>query len=70
MKSILWKVAKEHHTTEEEVRSAIDEAIAIAMQNEDPAVKALWASIPRKGAIPTAEEFILWAALRINSDSM
>ena len=40
MKSILWKVAKEHHTTEEEVRSAIDEAIAIAMQNEDPAVKS------------------------------
>ena len=29
-----------------------------ALENPDPAVQAMWRSIPRKGAEPTLEEFM------------
>lgn len=57
-------VAQLHGKSERYIRREIRRCMDIAMKNPDPKVRALWASIPRKGKEPTVEEFIEWAAMR------
>ena len=58
-------IAAEHHTTVEAVRLEMKQAMIAGLLNPDPAVQALWKSIPCKGEVPTPEELIVWAANRI-----
>lgn len=69
MNSILERVAQENHTSLSEVRREIDAAIQAGLANTDPAVQAAWRTVPYKGDVPTAEELILWAAVKALSAS-
>ena len=64
MNSILERVAQENHTSLAEVRREIDAAIQTGLANRDPAVQAAWRNVPCEGRVPTAEELILWAAVK------
>lgn len=59
---ILVQIAEREHVTVQEVRDEMQAAIEEAQQSSDPAIQALWASIPRKGTALTLEEFISYMA--------
>ena len=57
---VFMELARENGTTPEEVRKEMQQTINMAYQNcSDPKTKALQDMVPRKGEIPTVEEF-LW----------
>jgi hypothetical protein len=56
------RIAKENHTTVEEVRLQIKVAMINGLVSTDPKVKAYWQSIPCEGEVPTPEEFIAYTA--------
>ena len=58
----LEAVARQQGLSVDEVRSAIEEAIAAAHESSDPQARAFWSAVPRKGGIPTAEEVIAFIA--------
>ena len=64
---ILTEIAKKNNTSPDHVRSEMQKAMDAAMRNPDPAVQARWASSPRKGAVPTLEEFIEYMAVALNA---
>ena len=56
-------VAKQEGISVENVRRGIEIAIAAARQNDDPAVRAFWESIPAKGSDSlTVEDVIAYFA--------
>lgn len=55
---ILSQIAQAKHTTPEEIRQLMEEAMASALQNPDPAVQHMWGSIPRQGRELTLDEFM------------
>ena len=55
---IIKRVAQMHKVSEEEVREQLLFCMKIAASSPDPAVRARWEAIPRKGITPTVEEFI------------
>lgn len=55
---VLEEIARNHHTTVQEVRREMEYAMYVGQSNPDPAVQAQWNSIPRKGDKLTLEEFI------------
>lgn len=57
-RQIIKRIAKENHTTPEEVEYEMQKAIDAAYDNPDPQVKAMQQKIPCKGERPTPEEFI------------
>lgn len=57
---ILRQIARDHHTTVEEVRNELAAAIEIGMNNPDPEVQQKWKEISRTGKKPTVEELILY----------
>lgn len=63
-RKILKKIAKEHGVTVEEVRRDMQEAINEAYKN--PTTEAQ--SVPRKGDVPTPEEFIKYVADTIKKE--
>lgn len=56
------RIAKENHTTVEEVRLQIKVAMINSLVSDDPKVKAYWQSIPYEGDVPTPEELIAYTA--------
>lgn len=56
----LKQVAVAYHMTPEQFRQRATQAIAQSRLSGDPAVQALWASIPHRGQSPTLEEFVLY----------
>ena len=56
------KVAVKERVSVAEVRGEIEKAINEAMADPDPAVRAYWAGIPKKGEKPTPEEVIAYMA--------
>lgn len=56
------RIAKEDHTTVDEVRLQIKVAMLNGLVSEGPKVKAYWQSIPHEGEVPTPEEFIAYTA--------
>ena len=62
---IIEQIAVKNHTTPEEVRRQIKLAMLCGMVNQDPEVQKKWREIPCEGSVPTPEEFILWATLRL-----
>lgn len=71
-KEALRKVALANNTTVEEVKREIMIAMDAAMENPDPAIQAMWRTIPHEGEKPTPEEFITFVASMVieenNSD--
>ena len=59
---ILQRIANENHTTVREVRREMELAMQAGQANPDPAVQAMWNSIPRKGHRLTLEEFVAYLA--------
>lgn len=51
-----------------DVRRDIEEAIKAGYSNPDPAVRAYWEKIPKKGKIPTPEEVIAFTAKQVKSE--
>ena len=62
---ILRQVAKENHTTPEEVEREMQRAIDAAYENPDAETRALQQQIPCRGSRPTPEEFIFGIAAMI-----
>lgn len=64
MKGIFEEVAKENGVTVEEVLKEMELAIGAAFENPTPAALA----IPRKGKVPTPEEFIKYISQQLKND--
>ena len=60
--AIIKIIAERHHTTAEQVRKEMLLAMTDAQQSSDPVVRERWAQIPRKGEVPTIEEFVSYMA--------
>ncbi len=54
------QTALEKHQTVEQVRADIQEVIVAGWNNPDPAIHKRWLQVPRKGKLPTPEEFLWW----------
>ena len=65
-REILKQIARRHNTTVEEVRHQMQLPMEEAQKCRDPAVRAQWDAIPRKGAELTLEEFVAFVACRIS----
>lgn len=63
-RSIYRKIAKENGVTVAEVKHDMQEALDHAFKNQpqDGVTKAYQDKVPRKGEVPTPEEFIRYAA--------
>ena len=55
---IIQTIARQNHTTPQEVRQKMIEAMKEAQLSSNPAARAKWNRIPRKGDEPTLEEFL------------
>lgn len=53
-------IAEKENISQNKVRNEMKAAISDAMRNPDPAVRSMWASVPRKGDVPEPEELIAW----------
>ena len=71
MRSIYRKIAKRHNVSLEEVKREMQAAVDFAYHNasKDETAAAKQKQISRKGEIPTAEEFILYAAEKIKQET-
>ena len=58
MERIVNRIARENHTTPEQVYQDMQEALDIGQASTDPAAQARWRTIPRKGEKVTLEEFL------------
>lgn len=68
MRKIYRKIARENGVSVKEVKEDMQAAIAAAYQNppKDGGVTAAYQrQVPRKGEIPTPEEFIRYAAVKV-----
>jgi len=55
---IIQQIARANHTSSTELRAQMQLAMDAALQDPDPAVQAMWASIPSREEKPTLEEFM------------
>lgn len=55
---IIRQIASANRVSSMEVREKMQLAMEAAMTNPDPAVQAMWDSIPKKGSKPTLDEFM------------
>lgn len=62
---IIMRVAKEHHTTPEEVYAEMQIAINAGFQSKDTDVKKAWAKIPFQGERPTPEDVIPYLVSKV-----
>ena len=63
MRSIYRKIAKEHGVSVKEVKEEMQAALNAAYQNNrDPVIAANQQRVPKKGEIPTVEEFLRYAS--------
>ena len=71
MRKIYRKIAKEHGVSPKEVREEIQAAITQAYENppDDNITVAYQNRVPRRGKIPTPEEFIRYAANQLKQES-
>ena len=58
LEKIIHQIASVNRVSSAELREKMQLAMEAAMTNPDPAVQAMWASIPQKGSKPTLEEFM------------
>jgi len=55
---ILEQIASASHVAPSQLRERMQSAMESALENPDPAVQAMWNSIPKQGCKPTLEEFM------------
>ena len=55
---MLDQIAAIRQATPAEVRESMQMAMVSALNDPDPAVQAMWDSVPREGSVPTLEEFM------------
>lgn len=55
---ILNQIASASHIAPSRLRERMQTAMESALENPDPAVQAMWNSIPRQGDKPTLDEFM------------
>lgn len=55
---IIQQIARANHTSSTELRARMQLAMDGALQDPDPTVQAMWASIPSREEKPTLEEFM------------
>lgn len=65
LNKIVHNIAENAGTNVEDVLNAMQEALIVGYDSSDPTIQDLWKQIPRKGKIPTPEEFIIWATNKI-----
>lgn len=58
LQRILNQIAKEHHTTPENVYQEMKLALEQGQNSPDPMIRAKWDSIPKAGDTVTVEEFL------------
>ena len=63
---IIERIAKENHTTPEEVEKEMRRAIQTAMKSNDPRAKELWKQISPDGKEPSIERFLKFCVDRAN----
>lgn len=63
---IIERIAQTEGVAVKDVLDAMQEALMAGRCNTDPAVQDCWKQIPTNGEILTPEEFIIWAAQKIN----
>lgn len=66
LNKILNQIAKEHHTTPENVYQEMKLALEMGQADPDPAIRAKWDSIPKSGNTLTVEEFLEFMAIYLN----
>lgn len=62
VRAALRRTAKMNNVSYSEMMEEIRRAMAYAMASDDPLVQERWASVPRKGEVPTPEEFIAYTS--------
>ena len=55
---ILEQIASARQVAPSEIREKMQLAMDAAMENPDPAVQAMWRSVPKQGEKPTLDEFM------------
>lgn len=60
IEEVFKKIAKEHHTSVENVREEIAFSIETAMKNASPNAKKILKSMSETGITPTPEELIIY----------
>lgn len=63
---ILKRIADQHHTTPQNVRQDLQEAIDTGWANPDPVIHARWVLIGR-GRKPSVQELVFFSADVVNS---
>lgn len=58
LRRMLETIARKNNTSAENVRKEMLFAMKMGQSSNDPAVQAVWESIPRKGTELTLEEFL------------
>ena len=66
-KAIRW-IAREKGLTVQQVRAEMSLAILSGLENQDPVIRVWWKSVPRKGGVPTPEEFIAYLAAQTDPE--
>lgn len=64
-KTLFEHLAEERNITVEEMRAIIAARIEAGMNDPDPKKRASWERIPHAGEIPTPEEWLRYAAERL-----
>lgn len=54
----LQQIADTKGISPQALRQQMQQAMEEAMKNPDPAVRAMWDSVPRRETVPTLEEFM------------
>jgi hypothetical protein len=63
--SILARLAEREHCSTGVILREMERAIRLGFESENPAIRAEWADVPRKGLCPTPEELIFYLAGRL-----
>lgn len=69
MKKIYRKIAKQYGVTAEEVRGEIQNALNAVYEKseETPMADLVKKDVPKKGSVPTTDEFILYASKKVKN---
>ena len=57
---ILEQIASTSHIAPSRLRELMQTAMESALENPDPSVQAMWASVPKQGDKPTLDEFMAY----------
>lgn len=69
-KEFFEKLAREHNTTVENIRTMISVRIMEGLNNPDPQKSRQWERIPHMGEAPTPEEWLRYAAEMLEKEEM